>query len=489
MHASTMTLLLLINCIFGTIALAIGFIAGGWFLSGKRSEAAPAPSPTPPAPQQDPQSLERALIASGRLRELATSMASDVDEHNTRVEQITNELRSIHPGDAAAAEAGFLRAMAQVAAASEELQQRLAKAELQIQAQAQEIRSHESDARTDSLTQLANRRAFDLELDRRFAEWQRKQTTFSLALLDIDHFKKLNDAHGHQAGDEVLKQVAATIKNVAREMDLPCRYGGEEFAIVMPNTGGHDAGLAAERVRHAVEAVTIEVEGKSLRVTTSIGVAEISVVSSPMQLTKRADEALYQSKQAGRNCTHLFDGRRFTPVTPGVKASPESLSEPAITSTLDCLPNRTLFADELRRRVAEAHRTGKPLAVLAVEVQGYRDFKRQHGCAAAHTTLESVAKFLASTLREMDLLGRLDDGQFGIMLPGSTPEDAQLVGDRARKALVNCTAHLSENESGLTVRVGASVAGPDDTAASLIERAEGQVEDYTEAPIEAATIA
>ena len=93
--------------------------------------------------------------------------------------------------------------------ANNELQTRLAQAEKQIAAQAADLRSYETEARTDSLTNLANRRAFDDEMQRRFAEWQRRQTPFTLMILDIDHFKQFNDSHGHPAGDEVLRNVSA----------------------------------------------------------------------------------------------------------------------------------------------------------------------------------------------------------------------------------------------------------------------------------------
>ena len=475
MQASTMTLLF-VNCFFFAIALTIGFVARGWVAPAKRRKDSRGNNTASPAPLLHPQSLERALEASSRLRDLASTLVSDVDEHHARVDQITATLRSSHPSDAAAAEAEFLRAMAQVTAASEELQQRLEQAEQQIQAQAEEIRAHETEAHTDSLTRLANRRAFDVELDRCCSQWQHTQTRFSLALLDIDHFKKFNDTYGHQAGDEVLKQVAATLQYVARETDLPCRYGGEEFAIVLPGTGAYDAALLAERARSTIQALSVEFEGKAMQVTVSIGLAEISVVSSEIQLLKRADEALYHSKQAGRNCTHIFDGRRCLPVTPGIALPPEPLDVAEFRSPLESLPNRTLFADELRRRVAETHRTGKPLAILAVEVEGYADFKREHGCAVAQLTLESVAKFLSSTLREMDLLGRLEEGRFGIMLPGTTEQGVLLVSARARKALDDCPIPLGDHESTLTIQIGASVVRTGDTAASLIQCAERQLD-------------
>src|SRR6185503_7619557 len=106
--------------------------------------------------------------------------------------------------------------------------------------------------RTDALTGLANRRAFDDELNRRFAEWQRRKTMFSLLILDVDHFKKFNDTHGHQAGDAVLTGVAATLRQTFREMDLVARYGGEEFAAILPVTNLTEALRAAERARAAI---------------------------------------------------------------------------------------------------------------------------------------------------------------------------------------------------------------------------------------------
>ena len=148
--------------------------------------------------------------------------------------------------------------MDQMLAANTELQQRLEQAEKQLAAQAAEIKAHESEARTDSLTGLSNRRAFDDELKRRLSEWQRKGTPCTLVLLDIDFFKKFNDTHGHQVGDEVLRQVAKVLAAQSREMDVPCRYGGEEFAVILPATDALKACIVAERIRAAVEASTTD---------------------------------------------------------------------------------------------------------------------------------------------------------------------------------------------------------------------------------------
>src|SRR6185295_757566 len=135
--------------------------------------------------------------------------------------------------------------------ANAELQQRLEQAEKQLAVQAVQIKAHESEARTDSLTTLSNRRAFDDELKRRLNEWQRKGTPCTLVMMDIDFFKKFNDTHGHQVGDEVLRQVAKVLGVQSREMDIPCRYGGEEFAVILPATEALKACKVAERIRAA----------------------------------------------------------------------------------------------------------------------------------------------------------------------------------------------------------------------------------------------
>ena len=200
--------------------------------------------------------------------------------------------------------------------ANNELQKRLALAEKQIAAQAADLRSYETEARTDSLTDLANRRAFDDEMQRRFAEWQRRRTPFTLMILDIDHFKQFNDSHGHPAGDEVLRNVGKVLVKTARQMDLPCRYGGEEFAVILPV----DRHPGSPRRRRAISqgdriGRVVKFEGKSLSVTASIGVACVGDGDDdPARLIRRADEALYKSKEAGRNCGHWHDGTQCLPV-------------------------------------------------------------------------------------------------------------------------------------------------------------------------------
>ncbi len=278
--------------------------------------AAKEPPKKPVAKPSDDvkRAAERAAMAASRVADLANTVASDVGDHAAKMKAISADLAGIDRSSDTANAAVFT-AMDQMLAANSELQQRLELAEKQLAAQAVEIKAHESEARTDSLTGLSNRRAFDDELKRRLNEWQRKQTPCTLVLMDIDFFKKFNDTHGHQVGDEVLRQVAKVLTAQSREMDVPCRYGGEEFGVILPATDAVNACRVAERIRAAIEASTTVCEGKSLKVTCSLGVASFMGDDDLAALIRRADDSLYVSKKAGRNCGHWNTGTNHVPIT------------------------------------------------------------------------------------------------------------------------------------------------------------------------------
>lgn len=156
----------------------------------------------------------------------------------------------------------------------------------------------------DPLTGLANRRHFRSVLEREIDRVARSGEAALLLMLDIDHFKEVNDTYGHQAGDMVLQAVAQTLTTCVRPMDTLARYGGEEFAVVLPACQGPFGQVVAERIRRAVEATVVQVTpGKELRVTISIGGAfALQWVRSTTTLwTDRADLQLYRAKAAGRN--------------------------------------------------------------------------------------------------------------------------------------------------------------------------------------------
>jgi diguanylate cyclase (GGDEF)-like protein len=162
---------------------------------------------------------------------------------------------------------------------------------------------------TDALTGLYNRRYLDQRFSAEYASARRYHHPLSVLMLDIDHFKRLNDTYGHQAGDLALQFISGLILDSIREADVAARYGGEEFVVISPNTGIPAAGKLAERIRDRIEShelrlATAGQDQQTLRITVSVGVAELSAeMSSGAQLIKCADEALYEAKQSGRNRT------------------------------------------------------------------------------------------------------------------------------------------------------------------------------------------
>lgn len=157
---------------------------------------------------------------------------------------------------------------------------------------------------TDDLTETFNFRYFMDSLDLELRRAKRYEYPISLMMLDIDHFKIYNDSHGHLAGDRVLKDVAAVIKNTVRHTDILARYGGEEFAGILIKTRLNEAHQIAERVRQAVEALPIDHEENQPqgRLTVSVGISTLNPeVSSVKTLISAADDALYEAKERGRN--------------------------------------------------------------------------------------------------------------------------------------------------------------------------------------------
>jgi diguanylate cyclase (GGDEF)-like protein len=157
-------------------------------------------------------------------------------------------------------------------------------------------------AHTDSLTGLANRRFFMQRLHEEIERARRHGHPLSVLLLDLDLFKQVNDTHGHDAGDRILVAVAATIQAVKRASDVVARFGGEEFALLLPETDGAGAARLAERLRHGIATTRVDAAGQPVSVTTSIGSATIRTRESDLDdLLVRADRALYRAKHGGRD--------------------------------------------------------------------------------------------------------------------------------------------------------------------------------------------
>jgi diguanylate cyclase (GGDEF)-like protein len=158
-------------------------------------------------------------------------------------------------------------------------------------------------SRIDGLTGLYNRRYWQERFDKEYKLARRRERPVTALMLDIDLFKKVNDTYGHQAGDKVIQSLAHVVRATIRETDLAGRYGGEEFAIVLADTGLEDAKMVAERIRRFAEQQSVHHEGQEITYTVSVGVATHSIAyPSAMSWLEVADQALYDAKTNGRNC-------------------------------------------------------------------------------------------------------------------------------------------------------------------------------------------
>ncbi len=160
----------------------------------------------------------------------------------------------------------------------------------------------EAHSITDALTAVYNRRYLEQRLASEFNRARRHGSPLSFILFDLDHFKRINDTYGHPAGDEVLRAVAQRVKGVARNMDVFGRYGGEEFALILPDTDLPGAQTLAERVREGIEHEPILYNGLTLTITASVGVSALNPsLATPEAMVQAVDDALYHAKRHGRN--------------------------------------------------------------------------------------------------------------------------------------------------------------------------------------------
>jgi diguanylate cyclase len=427
----------------------------------------PGAQPRSPAAQE----------ALEKIQNLAGGLAMDIGDHAQEVEQIAGVLNSIPADDQAA-----LAAVARLVQINQQFQQQLASAEEKLQTQSRQMEAHAFEARTDALTQVANRRSFDDALARRIEEQQRRGLDTSVVLLDVDHFKKVNDVHGHQVGDEVLRHVAQVLRQQMTEVDLVARYGGEEFAIVFPTALAMARGTA-ERARAAINAAVLRMEGRELRVAASAGIAELQSGEDQATLIKRADAALYAAKNGGRNCLYWNDGHQNHPFRNGTKAAGNSparddltellgtewtedsdeVSETVTSATTDYVSSKPVFVDDLIRRLAHWKRDQTPICMMLVQIDGLAEGIRLRGEEAAGLAVRVTAQLLKANMRDMDQVSRLGSDTFAILLPAARLEDGTSWAERLHRAAQQCRMPTRAKgfELSLTIGVVEACAGDD----------------------------
>jgi len=162
-------------------------------------------------------------------------------------------------------------------------------------------------ATTDGLTTLVNHKTFYEVLEKELWRSRRYGGQISLIMVDIDNLKKINDAYGHRAGDKVIREISRRIKECIRQIDTAARYGGDEFAVILPNTSLNDAVVVAERMVDTVARCSISWKKDQIPVSISVGLGQYDADTNPEDITSRSDQALYTAKQAGKNTVRIFE--------------------------------------------------------------------------------------------------------------------------------------------------------------------------------------
>jgi diguanylate cyclase len=234
-------------------------------------------------------SMDKSLTNAQDLDQLKLQVSSHIavirDALNKKQQPSQDQAASVNLADQLA------QLAAQVKAIEEEAQS--AKADLDVQRE---------KALRDSLTELPNREAYSERVFDEFKRWQRYQRPLSLAVCDIDHFKRINDTYGHQAGDRVLKVLSRGIAKRLREVDFIARYGGEEFVLILPETEAEQALGALDKIREAIAQTPFHFKEEPVQITLSMGITEFCEGDTVESAFARADKQLYVAKEKGRNC-------------------------------------------------------------------------------------------------------------------------------------------------------------------------------------------
>ena len=249
---------------------------------------------------------ERTLDALAGLMESTKQLNQEVDVHNVALTSAKSGLSKIDMNneDGKHIQLDLMNHISSVVEANRQLESDLTKSRFDLQRQAQELDISRREARTDALCRVGNRKAFDETLAYRMQMFKDQSENFGLMLIDVDHFKRINDTFGHQSGDEVLISIGAALKQCVRPEDFVARLGGDEFAIILHGLDDSNARSVGTRIRSTIELYDFSVgdeKGTSTVVTLSMGLAVVKLSDSSEQLYDRADKALYKSKDLGRN--------------------------------------------------------------------------------------------------------------------------------------------------------------------------------------------
>ncbi len=441
-------------------------LASGWWLRSR--------SIVPQEMPVDQDEVRRARELLSALRKMASGVAVDLGEHTTQVSAINEELNA----DGFPEPAKLLGVVTRLVDVNKTMQGRLESAEVQLLEQVRLVESHTAEARTDALTLVGNRRAFESDIEQCLSEHRRTGQVFSLAMIDLDKFKRLNDTYGHQAGDEVLRGTGRVLRRVMRETDTIARYGGEEFVVIFNRSSMVEVQRAMSRLRKSIEKNEFVIPDGKLNVTISMGAAQVAEGDSAATLLERADAALYASKEAGRNRGHWHDGTKILPIVeeqakPPIRIEVPKMDEsvkPAATAAttlpgteeatpqaagdLPELLNRTAFCQHVRSRMAEWKRGGPTLTLVLVEIDQFDKLTNRFGPKFRDLLVTCLTRVVVAGVRDMDMIARYNAGCLGFILPKAEIADSIRVADRIREACSQLALPIDGNRVNFTVSGG-----------------------------------
>ena len=366
---------------------------------------------------------------------------------------------------------------------------RLEKTQAQVKEQNKELSYL---ATRDSLTGCLNRRSFSEQFELLFNSSRQNRADLSCIMVDLDHFKAVNDNFGHAVGDDVIKMLAEILHANTRKEDLVGRYGGEEFCVVLPGMPLEVALGVAERVRLRVKAESSKRFKEGPRVTASLGVASIrDSVDSPNDLNQKADEALYSAKNAGRNRVVSWDSM-VADRDPIEEAIPVLDGEPQIESNVENLqtriaelediatkfsteleynksydgltglPNQILFYDRIQQAIERGCRHDQLAAVLIIDIEMFSQINATLGRSGGDALLQKVAERLNSIVRKSDGVSRLSvsrfaGDEFAVLFTDFEQKEQVTWAVKRLIDLINQPVEIEGNTIYLTCHVGVSL--------------------------------
>lgn len=325
--------LIVSGCLLAAILMLVGMAVGMWLARGAKASLL-----------DGRREMHQARLIASRLQQLTNDVSSIVDEHRGQIDQAIQQLATTRHRDHESLAKMVVDVFDNIVSANKSLQSSLTSAEDLLQEQAEEIEAHMSLSMTDPLTGLLNRRGLDEQLQSRITASRRDGEAFSVLVLDVDYFKQINDTYGHLVGDRMLAAVAQALRESLRQCDAVARYGGDEFAILLPHTTLEEGVVVAHKLNAKVAGAAIEERGFIFTVSVSSGLAMYAGAEDGKSLLERADAALYAAKQAGRDCAYMHNGVECCPVPGQVATSVEEaaeatrvVSEAVIAAELDSL--------------------------------------------------------------------------------------------------------------------------------------------------------